>query len=50
MEDGAVIWVEGVALAVEACGMEKEKEEEEGVGVDYLTRSTWPSSWKERRR
>ena len=31
LEDGAVIWVEGVAPAVGACGMEK-GEEEDGVG------------------
>ena len=32
LEYGAVIWVEDVAPAIEACGMEKE-EEEDGGGV-----------------
>ena len=33
LEDGAVIWVEGVAPAVEACGMEKEEEDGGGVWI-----------------
>ena len=35
MVEESVIWVEGVALAVGACGMWKEKEDG-GRGVDYL--------------
>jgi hypothetical protein len=33
LEDGAVIWVEGVAPAVGACGMEKEEEDGGGVWI-----------------